>query len=70
MPNDMSGAPGELDRLLAPLEAHEREVMALRFGLDRGEPRTLDEVAERLGVTRAHAEAVEAAAIERLTPSG
>ena len=70
MPNDMSGDPGELDRLLAPLQEQEREVMLLRFGLDRGEPRTLDEVAERLGLTRAHVEAVEEAAIERLTPPG
>jgi len=36
--------PEEINRLLAPLDPREREILALRFGLDRGEPRTLEEV--------------------------
>jgi RNA polymerase sigma factor (sigma-70 family) len=36
--------PLEINRLLAPLDEREREILKLRFGLDRGEPRTLEEV--------------------------
>ena len=43
--------PEEIQRLLAPLDQREREILALRFGLDRGEPRTLEEVAGA-GVSR------------------
>jgi len=38
--------PDEIARLLAPLDEREREILKLRFGLDRGEPRTLEEVGE------------------------
>jgi RNA polymerase sigma factor (sigma-70 family) len=44
--------PREVARLLAPLAAREREILTLRFGLDRGEPRTLDEVGEHFNLTR------------------
>ena len=44
--------PAELERLLAPLAEREREILRLRFGLDRGEPRTLDEVGESFNLTR------------------
>ena len=33
--------PDEIEKLLAPLDERERQILALRFGLDRGEPRTL-----------------------------
>src|SRR5271165_3557312 len=36
--------PEEIRRLLSPLDEREREILRLRFGLDRGEPRTLEEV--------------------------
>jgi RNA polymerase primary sigma factor len=35
---------GEIDKLLASLDERERRDPALRYGLDRGEPRTLEEV--------------------------
>src|SRR5262249_36869792 len=35
--------PREVAKILAPLPAREREILTLRFGLDRGEPRTLEE---------------------------
>ena len=38
--------PGEIARLLGPLDQDEREVLPMRFGFDRGEPRTLEEVAD------------------------
>ena len=40
--------PEEISRLLAPLDEREREILKLRFGLDRGEPRTLEEVGRAL----------------------
>ena len=43
--------PREVARLLAPLAAREREILTLRFGLDRGEPRTLEEVGEHFNLT-------------------
>ena len=47
--------PEEINRLLAPLDEREREILKLRFGLDRGEPRTLEEVGEHFNLTaRAH----------------
>jgi RNA polymerase sigma factor (sigma-70 family) len=44
--------PEEITRLLAPLDEREREILKLRFGLDRGEPRTLEEVGEHFNLTR------------------
>src|SRR5450631_1089199 len=35
--------PEEIGRLLSPLDEREREILRLRFGPDRGEPRTLEE---------------------------
>src|SRR5437879_3413832 len=35
--------PDEIDRLLRPLDDREREILRLRYGLDRGDARTLDE---------------------------
>ena len=40
--------PDEINRLLSPLDEREREILRLRFGLDRGEPRTLEEVGRAL----------------------
>src|SRR3954465_808460 len=44
--------PEETSRLLAPLDEREREILKLRFGLDRGEPRTSYEVGEPFNLTR------------------
>ena len=45
----------EVQRGLSVLDEHERRILILRFGLDRGEGRTLEEVAEEFGLTpRAH----------------
>ena len=44
--------PDEIGHLLAPLDAREREIIRLRFGLDRGEPRTLEEVGKYFDLTR------------------
>lgn len=56
----------EIERLLAPLDAREREILKLRFGLDRGEPRTLQEVGEHFNLTRDRIRTIEARAMSKL----
>lgn len=52
--------------LLAQLNEHEREILRLRFGLDRGEPRTLDEIGRQFNLTRERIRQIEAGAIAKL----
>ena len=58
--------PDEISRLLAPLDEREREILKLRFGLDRGEPRTLEEVGEHFNLTRERIRQIEARAMSKL----
>ena len=58
--------PIEINRLLAPLDEREREILRLRFGLDRGEPRTLEEVGEHFNLTRERIRQIEARAMSKL----
>jgi RNA polymerase sigma factor (sigma-70 family) len=58
--------PAELERLLAPLDERERQILKLRFGLDRGEPRTLEEVGESFNLARARIRQIEARAMSKL----
>ena len=58
--------PDEIGRLLAPLDEREREILRLRFGLDRGEPRTLEEVGEQFNLTRERIRQIEARAMSKL----
>ena len=58
--------PEEIARLLAPLDDREREILKLRFGLDRGEPRTLEEVGEHFNLTRERIRQLEARAMSKL----
>jgi RNA polymerase primary sigma factor len=58
--------PEELSRLLAPLGEREREILRLRFGLDRGEPRTLEEVGDKFNLTRERIRQIEARAMSKL----
>ncbi len=57
--------PDEIEKLLAPLDERERQILALRFGLDRGEPRTLEEVGEHFNLTRERIRQIEARADEQ-----
>ena len=43
---------GVVDDLLQPLDPRERRILRLRFGVDRGEPRTFPEVAAELGLSK------------------
>jgi RNA polymerase sigma factor (sigma-70 family) len=58
--------PAEIERLMAPLDDRERSILALRYGLDRGEPRTLEEVGEHFHLTRERIRQIEARAMSKL----
>ena len=58
--------PDEIAKLLMPLDEREREILRLRFGLDRGEPRTLEEVGEHFNLTRERIRQIEARAMSKL----
>ena len=60
----------EIEKLLAPLDDREREVLRLRYGLDRGEPRTLDDVAEHFQLTRERIRQIEKGAMAKLRVPG
>ena len=58
--------PEEVKRLLTVLDKRERDILMLRFGLDRGEPRTLEEVGEHYNRTRERIRQIEARAMSKL----
>ena len=59
--------PEEIQRLLAPLDEREREILRLRFGLGgSGEGRTLEEVGEHFNLTRERIRQIEARAMSKL----
>ena len=55
-----------LGRALALLGERERHILELRFGLDGGTPRTLDEVGRAFGVTRERVRQIENHALKKL----
>lgn len=57
---------GYVEAALAVLTERESDVIRLRFGLDRGEARTLEEVGSQLGVSRERARQIEAKAMTKL----
>ena len=58
--------PAQVADLLSVLEPREREILCLRYGLDRGKPRTLEEVGECFGLTREGVRQAELKAIAKL----
>jgi len=56
----------ELIGVLSILTERESKVLRLRFGLDDGKQRTLEEVGRSLGVTRERIRQIEAKAIRKL----
>ena len=61
--------PTHVAQLLSVLEPREQEVLCLRYGLDRGSPRTLEEVGDHFGLTREGVRQVELKAISKLRRS-
>jgi RNA polymerase primary sigma factor len=55
-----------LDEVLDSLSPREKRVLQLRFGLDDGKQRTLEEVGREFGVTRERIRQIEAKAIRKL----
>jgi RNA polymerase primary sigma factor len=55
-----------LDEVLRSLAPRDREVIELRFGLKDGRPRSLDEIAQQLGVTRERVRQIAARGLEKL----
>jgi RNA polymerase primary sigma factor len=57
---------GLRERMAARLDERERRVIGLRFGLEGGDPLSLKEVGERMGITREGARKIELRAIKKL----
>ena len=55
-----------IDALLGDLKERERQVIVLRFGLEDGHPRTLEEVGKEFNFTRERIRQIEAKALRKL----
>ena len=76
IPDDEAPAPAEaashtllkeqLDDVLTSLTEREAKVLRLRFGLEDGRPRTLEEVGKEFDVTRERIRQIEAKALRKL----
>jgi RNA polymerase primary sigma factor len=56
----------EIEKVLATLKEREAKIIKLRFGLEGGYPRTLEEVGKIFGVTRERVRQIEAKALRKL----
>jgi RNA polymerase primary sigma factor len=56
----------QMDDVLGTLSERERQVLSMRFGLDDGRTRTLEEVGKAFGVTRERIRQIEAKALRKL----
>ncbi|MFQ5987680.1 MAG: sigma-70 family RNA polymerase sigma factor, partial [Dehalococcoidia bacterium] len=56
----------QIEDVLSSLNARERRVLQLRFGLEDGRSRTLEEVGREFGVTRERIRQIEAKALRKL----
>jgi RNA polymerase primary sigma factor len=56
----------DISRLICTLNAREQAVIRMRFGLDDGKPKTLEEIGRRFSVTRERIRQIEARALHKL----
>jgi RNA polymerase primary sigma factor len=56
-----------LSAALLSLQDRERQVLVLRYGLDDSEPKTLEEIGRRLGLTRERVRQIELESLRRLS---
>ena len=56
----------DVEQLLGHLGERERRVVRMRYGLDDGKPRTLEEVGRAIGVTRERVRQIEAKSLAKL----
>ena len=52
--------------VLVTLDARESRILAMRFGLDNGRPKTLEEIGKRLGVTRERIRQIQEQALQKM----
>jgi len=60
------GLKEQIEKVLKKLKPREQRVLRLRFGLDDGRSRTLEEVGKELGVTRERIRGIEAKSLRQL----
>jgi RNA polymerase primary sigma factor len=60
----------QLESVLSHLEDRERDVVRMRYGLDGGSPKTLEEVGQQLHVTRERVRQIELRALKKLRRMG
>jgi len=63
---EVSEAENVLQGVLDELNPREREVLTLRYGLDRGQPQTLREVSDSVNLSRERIRQIERAALDKL----
>ena len=57
---------GEVDGLIAVLDSREKKIISQRFGLDGGQPKTLEDVSKDFGVTRERIRQLQNIALAKL----
>jgi len=55
-----------VQQVLATLTPRENKILAMRFGLDDGRPKTLEEIGEQLGVTRERIRQIQEEALNKM----
>ena len=68
-PEDAAGMEhlrASIDGALGTLSSREQEVLRMRFGLEDGKPRTLEEIGDMFAVTRERVRQIEARALHKL----
>jgi len=55
-----------VQEVMSTLDARESKILAMRFGLDNGHPKTLEEVGEHFGVTRERIRQIQDQALQKL----